>query len=62
MNFNKWKSKDNISWFSCRPGENGFLPIGSPLAKLPDEYNFNKCSKSLPTHEYNLNKTNSKSW
>ena len=39
MTFNKWKSKDNNSWFSCRPGENGFLPVGSPLAKLPDEYN-----------------------
>tara|TARA_Y100000991_G_C21966091_1_gene346946 strand:+ start:364 stop:1764 length:1401 start_codon:yes stop_codon:yes gene_type:complete len=36
--FTKWKSQFPDSWFSCRPGENGFLPISNPLEKLPDEY------------------------
>ena len=36
--FNKWKSKYPDSWFSCIPGKNGFLPIKSPLKRLPKEY------------------------
>jgi indoleamine 2,3-dioxygenase len=36
--FQTWKSMYPDSWFSCRPGENGFLPIDQPLEKLPEEY------------------------
>ena len=36
--FQKWQSQYPDSWFSCRPGENGFLPVSIPLEKLPDEY------------------------
>ena len=37
--FTKWESKYPDSWFSCVPGENGFLPVGKPLEKLPEQYN-----------------------
>ena len=37
--FERWTSKNPRSWFSCVPGENGFLPIKSPLERLPVEYN-----------------------
>ena len=37
--FNVWETQDENSWFSCIPGKNGFLPIDSPLCRLPDEYN-----------------------
>jgi len=37
-NFKIWQSKYPDSWFSCIPGKNGFLPVGSPLDKLPQEY------------------------
>ena len=37
-NFSKWQSKNPESWFSCVPGKNGFLPVGTPLEKLPQEY------------------------
>ena len=36
--YTSWKSKYPESWFSCRPGENGFLPISAPLRKLPEKY------------------------
>ena len=37
--FIPWKSKNPDSWFSCRPGLNGFLPVGEPMEKLPEKYN-----------------------
>lgn len=37
--FTKWESKYPDSWFSCVPGENGFLPVRKPLEKLPEQYN-----------------------
>ena len=37
--FEPWESQNPDSWFSCVPGKNGFLPIDSPLYRLPVEYN-----------------------
>ena len=37
-NFKLWESKFKESWFSVKPGVNGFLPVGSPLDKLPEKY------------------------
>lgn len=37
--FSKWKSRYPDSWFSCNPSKNGFLPVETPLDKLPLEYN-----------------------
>lgn len=39
MEFKKWFSAHPDSWFSCRPGLNGFLPVDKPLDKLPEQYN-----------------------
>ncbi len=36
--FKRWESEHPLSWFSCVPGKNGFLPIGKPLDKLPPQY------------------------
>ena len=36
--FEKWKSEDPTSWFSCRPNQNGFLPVKQPLNRLPEKY------------------------
>ena len=36
--FRPWESKHPDAWFSCRPGENGFLPRGTPIAELPPKY------------------------
>ena len=38
-NFKVWESQYPESWFSCKPGKNGFLPIYNPLSRLPEEYN-----------------------
>ena len=38
MVFQKWSSRYPNSWFSCQPGKNGFLPVNSPLRKLPQKY------------------------
>ena len=38
MTFSEWNSKYPNSWFSCQPGKNGFLPVQSPLKKLPEKY------------------------
>ena len=37
--FNFWESKHPYSWFSCRPGKNGFLPVDKPLEYLPKKFN-----------------------
>ena len=37
--FKVWNSQNPDSWFSCRPGKNGFLPVSSPLSVLPEKYN-----------------------
>lgn len=36
--FKPWTSAHPDSWFSCGPGANGFLPVGTPLARLPPKY------------------------
>ena len=36
--FKRWSSTEPESWFSCRPGKNGFLPVDTPLEKLPEKY------------------------
>ena len=36
--FKKWESIFKDDWFSCQPGVNGFLPIGKPLDKLPNQF------------------------
>lgn len=36
--FKRWTSTKPESWFSCVPGKNGFLPVGTPLKKLPEKY------------------------
>ena len=36
--FKLWESKYKDSWFSVKPGINGFLPIDNPLEKLPYKY------------------------
>lgn len=54
--FKSWKSKYPESWFSCNPGVNGFLPVNSPLERLPEKYNIiNRLLEEMKITQFDSN-------